>query len=99
MTNRARGRSVAEIDRRITVVRKHSEFFGGFWYRRHLAAALLSYIWERKGKGRRFAYALRQCGPLPVAMVLGAKVRDRLRLAARFRPGTANRISDSPPNT
>ncbi|HEX7044865.1 MAG TPA: glycosyltransferase [Burkholderiales bacterium] len=74
----ARTMSPLELERRIGVLRKHREFFGEWWYRFHLATSLLSHIGSRPDKVRYLRYAIRRCGPLPVAAVVCDKLSWRL---------------------
>jgi GalNAc5-diNAcBac-PP-undecaprenol beta-1,3-glucosyltransferase len=84
MTAEAASLSVADLDRRMSVVHKHRVFFGSFWFRVHVAAFLLSHLGRRPDRFARLWYAVRRCGVLPVARLLW----ERAKTAAQRRfPG------------
>jgi len=80
MTNEAKFLSGAELDKRTAILRKHREFFGAWWFKYHLADTFLGYIGSRQNKLKSIAYAVKQCGVLPVAANLLDKVLRRARL-------------------
>jgi glycosyltransferase involved in cell wall biosynthesis len=79
MTNTAKNVSVAELDKRMPILLKHRDFFGPFWFRRHEAMTLLSYIGQRPGKLKHILYTIRRCGALPVLSAFLTKVARRVR--------------------
>ncbi len=74
MTRSARNLTGIELDKRMTVLYKHREFFGDKWFRYHLARAFLSYIGTRNNRWRCIQFALDRCGLKPVLRVLGKKM-------------------------
>jgi glycosyltransferase involved in cell wall biosynthesis len=85
ITNEAKNLSAKGLQRRTAVLHKHREFFGSFWFRYHMADALLSYFWYRRGKLKQVAYAIGRCGIVAVAAVFVDKiirmVRRRIEVA------------------
>jgi GalNAc5-diNAcBac-PP-undecaprenol beta-1,3-glucosyltransferase len=80
MTNEAKFLSGAELDKRTAILRKHREFFGERWFKYHLADTFLGYIGSKQNKLKSIAYAVKQCGVLPVA----ANLLDKLLRHARL---------------
>lgn len=79
MTNEARNLSLPELEKRMTMLVKHRDFFGDYWFRRHTAGVILSYIRVRTGRLRQIRYAIRRCGALPVLGTLGSKIARGFR--------------------
>lgn len=75
MTNEAKNQAGPELEKRAAILYKHREFFGEKWFNYHLADNFLTYIGSRENRLHCIAYAVRQCGVMPVAAVLTAKVR------------------------
>lgn len=75
MTSEAKDLSLAEIENRMQVLRKHECFFGPYWMNFHVAFYLLSFIGQRCQKIRHLGYAMKRCGIAPVLGVLGRKLR------------------------
>lgn len=86
MTNAARNLSMEDLEKRMRIIYKHKQFFGRYWFRRHVAGMLLSYFWYREQKLTQVRYAIRRCGIAPVLAVFADKVmgRARRRLAGRI---------------
>lgn len=86
MTNAARNLSMADLEKRMRIIYKHKQFFGQYWFKRHVAGMLLSYFWYRERKLTQVGYAIRRCGVAPVLAVLADKVmgRARRRLAGQI---------------
>lgn len=90
LTNRARNLPLAQLEQRMEVFKKHREFLGAYWFRRLLAAVILSYLRDRSGKAAQVRYAIRRCGLLPVLGVLMGKLTNawqRVKADAFARPG------------
>jgi glycosyltransferase involved in cell wall biosynthesis len=81
MTAEAAKLSVADLERRMSMLHKHRDFFGPFWFNYHIAAFLLSHIRNRADKAMRLSYAVRRCGALPVMRLLLGKAARRWRAA------------------
>ena len=79
MTSEAKTFTPSELERRTAVLTKHRQFFGEWWYRYHLAAALTPYIGTRPGKLRHVVHAVRRCGVWAVAAVFAAKARRHVQ--------------------
>ena len=76
ITNEAKNLSPGDLERRMSIFSKHRGFFGQFWSDYHRASVLLSYLVYRNGKLSRIAYAIQQCGLVPVAAVFVNKIRN-----------------------
>lgn len=74
-TNAGRNLRIAELEKRMAVIIKHREFFGSYWFRRHVASVLLSHLRDRNGATKQLQYAIRRCGLVPVAAVITSKLR------------------------
>lgn len=70
ITNAAVGMSVADLERRSAILRKHRNFFGNRWYKRHLSALFLYGIKYRPNKIRHLWYTIRRCGVYATMMAL-----------------------------
>ncbi len=70
--------TIAELEKRMKVLNKHKDFFGPYWFDFHVARFLLSYTKHRVGKLQHIAYAVKQCGVLPVAAVFFDKIVKRI---------------------
>lgn len=79
MTNEAKRMTGSELEKRTAVLHKHRQFLGERWFHYHLADALLSYLAGRPDKWPSLRYAVKRCGVLPVAAVLAARSRRRMR--------------------
>lgn len=79
MTNAARNLCMADLEKRMRVIYKHKQFFGQYWFKRHIAGMLLSYFWYRERKLTQVRYAIRRCGVAPVLAVFADKVMGRAR--------------------
>lgn len=79
VTNEARNKPLTELEKRMAMLIKHKDFFGKYWFRRHTASVILTYIRARSGKLRQLRYAIDRCGVFPVLAVLTAKVSRALR--------------------
>lgn len=73
-TNIARNLSIDESEKRMTVIYKHRDFFGPFWFRHHIAMTLLAYIGYRKNKMQHLIYTIRRCGLFPVSCAFWTKI-------------------------
>lgn len=82
MTSESRNLTIAELERRMSVIKKHEAFFGPFWTKYHKAFYFLSFIGERTEKLRHIRAVTRQCGMVPVVAVLLFKVSNKARLTA-----------------
>lgn len=78
MTAQARNQPIAELDKRMAVIRKHEAFFGRFWTNYHTAGFLLSYLRFRSEKRKQILYAARRCGWVAVGAALSEKVIRRI---------------------
>lgn len=81
MTSESRNLTIAELERRMSVIKKHEAFFGPFWTKYHKAFYLLSFVGERNEKLKHIRAVTRQCGVIPVATVLLSKIGNKARLA------------------
>ena len=79
MTNEVKNQPLSELDKRMVMLIKHQDFFGRYWFRRHMASIILTYIRTRSGKLRQLRYAMYRCGVLPVLGALTAKMMRALR--------------------
>lgn len=79
MTSEAKMVSPLELERRTTMLTKHREFFGEWWYRYHLAAALMPYISSRPHKLRHVVHATKRCGVWAVVAVFATKTLRYMR--------------------
>lgn len=79
LTNKGRNIEFEDLEKRMRVIYKHEEFFGQYWFSRHIAGMLLSHFWHRKEKLRQISYAIRRCGVTPVAAVFAEKVTSRIK--------------------
>lgn len=55
-----------DIEKRMKVLTKHSEYLGSFWYKLHESRMLLSRIRQRKDRWQFALYTIRRCGIAPV---------------------------------
>lgn len=78
MTNSTKNTSLAELEFRMAILRKHEDLFGAYWKRYHTAKWILSYLGNRQGKIRQLHLAVARCGVVPVGAVLRYKVKRRL---------------------
>jgi len=79
MTNKGRNIEFEDLEKRMHVFYKHKEFFGQYWFNRHIAGMLLSHFWHRKEKLRQIRSAIRRCGVAPVAAVFAEKVASKIK--------------------
>lgn len=79
MTSEAKTFTPLELERRTATLTKHRQFFGEWWYRYHLAAALMPYISSRPRKLRHVVHAVQRCGVWAVGAVFAAKAQRYLR--------------------
>jgi glycosyltransferase involved in cell wall biosynthesis len=95
MTNSTKNTSLAELEFRMAILRKHEDFFGPYWKRYHTAKWILSYLGSRDGKLQQLALAVTRCGWMPVWAVLRYKIKRRLAtmLQPRFNPVAGERCS------
>lgn len=87
-TNAAKEFRAHDLGRRAEAIYKHREFFGGSWFKHHLADTLLTYIGSRPNKLSCIVYAVGQCGVRAVISVLIARAQlhlQRQRWARRER--------------
>lgn len=66
ISTRKANERLVDIENRMTVLRKHKEFLGRFWYRYHEARMLLFGIRQRPDRWKFAAYAVRRCGIVPI---------------------------------
>lgn len=78
-TNAARELRARDLGRRADALYKHREFFGGRWFKHHLADTLLTYIGSRPNKLSCIVYAVNQCGVRAVISVLVTRAQLRLQ--------------------
>lgn len=78
MTVQARDQPIADLEKRMAVIRKHEAFLGPFWTKYHTAGCLLSYLRHRSNKRRQIVYAARRCGWLAVGAALCEKAIRRI---------------------
>lgn len=92
MTNEAKNQPLSELDKRMVMLVKHKDFFGAYWFRRHMASVILTYMRARRGKLRQVRYAIHRCGVFPVIGVLAAKATRALqRVRADVQHGRLGR--------
>lgn len=82
MTNAAINKPLVELDKQMKMLLKHKAFFGPYWFRRHVAAQILSYFGQRNSKLRQISCAIRRCGVGPVLGVFAWKIRRALQRSA-----------------
>lgn len=70
--------SLADIEKRMSVLRKHRGLLGSFWYRHHEARMLLSRVRERHDRWLFAMYAIRRCGLVPVMVGRFRQTYDQL---------------------
>ena len=92
MTNETKALSLADLEKRTTVLHKHRQFLGDKWFRYHLADTFLSFFMSRQNKVQCIQYVVRRCGQIAVAAALMSRVRKRLRrlLVSRKQRRVAN---------
>lgn len=78
MTNDGKNRSIAELENRMAVIRKHRRFLGPDWFAYHEADTLLSYLRYRQARFSQICYAVRRCGLAAVFGVFLGKVKRRV---------------------
>lgn len=78
-TNNAKYLCGPELEKTAAVLEKHREFLGEKWFKFHLADTFLSYIGSKPNKFRSLSYAVKRCGPIPVAAALTDRVRRRVQ--------------------
>jgi len=74
ITNDARYRTGAELEKRAAVLKKHRGFFGEALYKYYYAHVLLSYLGKRGSKLQYISYAVKRCGVVSVARVMACKL-------------------------
>jgi glycosyltransferase involved in cell wall biosynthesis len=80
MSNEGKNKSIQELDQRMHMLYKHREYFGPYWFRRHVADTYLRYIGSRKGRSGIIMHAVKVCGPVVVIAVLYGKIVRQIRL-------------------
>lgn len=99
ITNEGRNHSWSQLEKRLTILHKHREFFGERWYRFHVADSLLIYIGTRSDRLGCLANAVKRCGMMPVFAALFARIyRFTERWVWKWRhpqADTADRIAGS----
>lgn len=73
MTAEATALTLPQLEQRMSVLQKHRQFFGRFWFNYHTAAFLLSHLGARTDKSARIRYAVQRCGVVPVMRLLLGK--------------------------
>ena len=61
---------MAELEKRALMLRKHEEFFGSRWFKRHMGQYLIYGIKHRRNKWQHLRQALQKCGYRAVAWAL-----------------------------
>jgi len=80
MTNDGKNRSIAELEKRMAVIRKHRRFLGRYWFAYHEADTLLSYLRYRKARFNQICYTVKRCGVAAVLGVFVGKVKRRVAI-------------------
>jgi GalNAc5-diNAcBac-PP-undecaprenol beta-1,3-glucosyltransferase len=71
--------SAPELERQFRMLRKHREFFGPRWFRRHMSRALLYGLKHRADRWRHLGYVMRRYGPINALSAVGMRVHAIVR--------------------
>lgn len=81
ITNKKINMPFGQLEKKLSVIYKHEEFFGPYLFNYHRARILLSYIKYRNRKVKHIFYTLKSCGFYPVMRVFYNKIyRNILRI-------------------
>jgi glycosyltransferase involved in cell wall biosynthesis len=83
--------SVPELEKRLVMLDKHKDFFGPYWYRRHMSGMLLYGIKDREYKIKHLLYTYSRCGFVATAAALLERVGQKL--TEKWRPFKAAAIA------
>ena len=79
ITNKAKHLTVAGLEKRTEVTRKHRDWLGENAYRRRIAVAALAFIWSKSDRVGFIAYSIRNAGIGATATYLFGRILMRLR--------------------
>jgi len=80
ITNESINMSIDQIEKRLSVVYKHKDFLGPYWFDYNVVSKLLSYIRHRENKVEHILYTVRRCGFSSVLRVFFNKIIRRVSI-------------------
>jgi len=78
ITNQFKNKPISQLEKSLSIINKHKDFFGQRWFNYHVADRLLTYISYRDNKIMHIFYISRRCGSLPVLRSLFIKIQKNL---------------------
>jgi glycosyltransferase involved in cell wall biosynthesis len=86
ITNSVLNVPIPELEHQFRMIHKHKQLFGTTWFKRHMSAALLFGIKNRRDKFSLLAYAIRWYGLANVVRALAIRFEEKMSEGLSRRP-------------